>query len=310
MGYKCHICDSDLLNLLPNLRRDDYFAFPISLADRPPVPSTNGILTANGDLASAGQDYTTGWGAVSLASVPTGTCVNIVGEGFFYSGLPAAVIVADVVGLENVDEDGRTLVWLETAQFNLYLMRTAFAGKTITFSDGSTNTIHAIIRPEAGTNMYLASLEAAGYKTLAATIGNPTVLTIASDTRRQQVVEAIVPGTDKRFVVGGFSEIIKVAYEELYRSVGMVKGSDGLYTYRAAQVPDGWHEADTALLYIALHSVLLATMNWRDAVYDYWLNHAAERARQLRDNVVWQFDEGNDGIVDLVTTMGQTRLVR
>jgi len=144
-----------------------------------------------------------------------------------------------------------------------------------------------------------------------ATVQTQTQITVAVDANRQGVVDALVPGAGKRYVIGGFSDVIRVCYEEMYRSVGVKQNPQtGAFIYRASEVPSTWHGADTALIYEALHKVLLSTMNWRDGVYDYWLNYSRERAAQLRDNIQWAFDVDGDETADIVQPAGQTRLVR
>ena len=45
-------------------------------------------------------------------------------------------------------------------------------------------------------------------------------LELEADANRQAVVPALTIGTGKRYVIGGFSERIRIAYEELYRAAG------------------------------------------------------------------------------------------
>lgn len=173
----------------------------------------------------------------------------------------------------------------------------------------------------------IVNIVSQGFYFVTALTNSPvTDLAIATDATKQNVINALTVGTAKRFVIGGWSERIRVAYEELYRSAGQVKITtdafsrafipDGDSTYlgqyvdKALYVPDTWHGADTALLYMALESVILNTSNWRDSVYEYWLEEVKQRKTIALAVLEWAFDYDEDDEVDTLENFKQTRLVR
>ena len=193
-------------------------------------------------------------------------------------------------------------------------------GTTATFTSATGNFSH-IKGGDENTQVPVGTIINLPGRTMAEVteVSSNIALKIKADADRPSMAFALVEASNVKYIVGGYSNQIQLAFEDVWAMAGMT--TEGLpdsnplcfetsanLVDKALYIPDGWHGADKLVAWSAIKTILYSVYRNNESSYKDKYDEAVdeyERANNLLA-FIYDFDENDEP--DTVENNGQINL--